>query len=656
MTESDVSVSFENPSPDTGVLTFSPGRVVTRFNVDFARVNLVAGGASGGDLLEYVTKDETPVSIVLRVRSQVVPPHAGDVSVRPDDEVIVLAAWDGSTQGRRALAISWSPADRKAGKEPALFLDGDAFALWERLREPIGQEALGAGSRRRVGPSGAHEDASREDATGTAEEGEAGEEAEFAAIAAELRFTRLRVGGLRGFATDESLTLAQPNGQPGSGLTIVVGANNAGKSTVWEAFDGIARALRTPVSFSEGRRNRAYGDAVNIELASSDGSAFRLASTAPGTSETVLKPVLAGHDQGPRDLVVVPSRRQFQAYFGRNVNLDRNWMSSAQEYSRNQQRDMFTGRLFGLHQDRSSLEVFNSLLREVVGYAVDWRIDQSDQGQYFLKFQGTDGISHTSDGLGDGMTSLLFILDSLYDSSSKSLIVIDEPELSLHPQYLKRLLGLIGRYSSNRQIVIFTHSPALVSWSFVANGAEIARVYKESGRSLIAQPAREVLLDLLKSAEGNVNNPHVLGLDANETLFLEDRVILLEGQEDVVYLPRAASSIDEPIPAPLFGWGAGGAQNIRAVMKLLETLRYRSVAALLDNNVPETASALRAEFPSYRVVEVPAEDIRTKSATRAKPAKRGLLDDHNTAVRPELADDFRNVLHELSRYFESPTT
>lgn len=469
------------------------------------------------------------------------------------------------------------------------------------------------------------------------------------ASASSVYFQRIQVGGLRGFATDERLQLAIPNGRAGSGLTIVVGSNNAGKSTVWEAFDAIARGQRQSVSFSEGRRNRAYGDLVNLELMRLDGSGYKLHSTAAGGSETEFKRVLSVSGAEPSDIVVVPSRRQFQAFFGRGYNPGRDWMSQVGEYVRNQSRDSFTGRLFALHQDAANRSIFNNLMTEVVGHPVDWTIDQSDQGQLFLKFRDPSGASHTSDGLGDGMTSLLFILDSLYDSSPESLVVIDEPELSLHPQFIRRLSMLIARYATDRQIVVFTHSPTFISWPGVDAGAEIARVYKSSGSSHIAQPSRPILEKVVRTALGNLFNPHVLGLDANEVFFLEDGVVLLEGQEDVIYLPRAVEQLGESMPGSVFGWGAGGAQNIGTVMELLQEMGFESVAAVLDNNVPDTVAELRDRFPSFKVLEIPAEDVRTKPSTPAKPEKHGLLAPGGT-VRPELVDDLRARVLELRDY------
>ena len=46
--------------------------------------------------------------------------------------------------------------------------------------------------------------------------------------------------GYRGFATKQTLNLAIPDGRQGSGLTVLVGPNGGGKSTLIECFNKIA--------------------------------------------------------------------------------------------------------------------------------------------------------------------------------------------------------------------------------------------------------------------------------------------------------------------------------------------------------------------------------------------------------------------------------
>ena len=91
--------------------------------------------------------------------------------------------------------------------------------------------------------------------------------------------------GLRGFSTNQRLELAIPNGKVGSGLTIVVGQNNAGKSTITEAFAAVAPVAGPSRRFSEGKRNKAGGNKISITLTFSSGYQRSLNSVQPGGSE-----------------------------------------------------------------------------------------------------------------------------------------------------------------------------------------------------------------------------------------------------------------------------------------------------------------------------------------------------------------------------------
>ena len=147
------------------------------------------------------------------------------------------------------------------------------------------------------------------------------------------------------------------------------------------------------------------------------------------------------------------------------------------------------------------------------------------------------GQYHTTDGLGEGIVSLLFIVDALYDSEPGQLIVIDEPELSLHPIFQRRLARLFAEYAKDRQIVYATHSPHFVDFQFVVDGAAVARVHKCDNRCVVSQLSPETAQSLGGLLKDD-HNPHILGLDAREALFREDGVIVVEGQEDVIYYSK----------------------------------------------------------------------------------------------------------------------
>lgn len=423
---------------------------------------------------------------------------------------------------------------------------------------------------------------------------------------------------------------------------MLVGANNAGKSTAVEALRAICQ--RQSPSFSQGRRNQAAGDLVCIRAVAENGNATSIKSIRPGSSETSIQNENNGIDLP--SLLILPSRRVFNPYFGRSETSRNDYMTNVGfPANRSSSLDQFTYRLFTIEKNRAS---FDAVLKRVIDPVPNWSIDQMDTGQYFLKIRkGT--ATHSSEGLGEGLVSLLYIIDALYDSKQGDTIVIDEPELSLHPALQRKLSALLTEYAATRQVIISTHSPYFASLDALPNGATVARVHvvdEESQISQLSDETAQEVFGLLK----NQNNPHILGLNAQEIFFVEDRVILVEGQEDVIFFKRVEDAIGLSLTGTFFGWGVGGAENMRRIAKLLQELGFFKVVGILDANRAELSVALSTEFPSYHFFAIPADDVRTKKASPARLAIAGLLDDQNSSIRPEYAEKTRALFSQANNY------
>ena len=71
---------------------------------------------------------------------------------------------------------------------------------------------------------------------------------------------KLSIEGFRGFGVKQTITCSLPDGEtPGKGLNVLVGGNNAGKTTVIETIRAFNAQDKSP-TFSAGRRNKATGD------------------------------------------------------------------------------------------------------------------------------------------------------------------------------------------------------------------------------------------------------------------------------------------------------------------------------------------------------------------------------------------------------------
>lgn len=438
--------------------------------------------------------------------------------------------------------------------------------------------------------------------------------------------TKLELKGLRGFASTQTLELAIPNGSFGSGFTALVGPNNGGKSTIIEALRALSSTQ--PPSFTVGKRNAKAGDRVEIVARDEAGNTRELRTVEEGGSEAKL--TVNNDPIPPGSMFVLPSRRFFEPLFPKGLQERYGYITGyGLPATRGSAIGQFATRLFQVSRNKKE---FGAVLKRVLDPVPNWTIDQSDGGQYFLKFD-MGGSFHNSDGLGEGLVSLFFIIDALYDSGPGDVIVIDEPELSLHPAFQRKLASLLLEYASSRQIVISTHSPYFIDFGAVVNGAKIARVYSKQFDSTIKMLSDESA----KRIEGflkNLNNPHILGLDAREVFFLEDRVILVEGQEDVVFYHRIAEQLGKNLHGTYFGWGVGGADNMGIIAHLLRDLGFEKVVGILDDNKQDALKKLVDAFPDYHFFSIPANDVRSKPAVAAKGAVVGVVDEAGN-VKPE---------------------
>jgi predicted ATPase len=65
------------------------------------------------------------------------------------------------------------------------------------------------------------------------------------------------------------------------------------------------------------------------------------------------------------------------------------------------------------------------------------------------------------------------------------MMVLNEPETSLHPDLLPALSRLIIKAAENTQVWVVTHSPALISGLTKNSGARVIELQKELGQTQV---------------------------------------------------------------------------------------------------------------------------------------------------------------------------
>ncbi|MES2428613.1 MAG: ATP-binding protein [Bacteroidota bacterium] len=457
-----------------------------------------------------------------------------------------------------------------------------------------------------------------------------------------MTIKELSILGFRGFSQNQHLELAIPDGKSGSGLTVLVGPNNSGKSTIIESFKYLSLRNATP-SFADSKRNKKAGDKIAISLKSETNGILSL-RTQSGSSESTYEE----NDLKKTDinLYVLPSRRAFSPFFGKNqwnreavINNSEVGTTRAGTYS------AFEYRIFDIQKNP---EKYNEVLGKVLGKVPVWTIDQSDTGQYFIKFN-YNGDYHNSDGAGEGLLSVYTIVETLFDSKEGDTIVIDEPELSLHPALQKKVLELLMEYSKDRQIIISTHSPFFIDWESLINGGKLVRVIKETDGIKI-YPIHPDAPKIVEKLTSNLNNPHILGLDAKEIFFLDDDINIVEGQEDVIFYKKIFELLKLKLNGTFYGWGIGGSGNLDHILKILQSLGFKKINCILDNDMKSLKETLEKEYPEYSFVLIPTNDVRDKEQREIK-AKEGLISSDGKTINSKYAKEVTEIVHQINKYF-----
>ena len=445
--------------------------------------------------------------------------------------------------------------------------------------------------------------------------------------------------GFRGFSEKQTLKLAVPNGKPGSGLTVLVGPNGGGKSTLVECFNKVSNGHRG-TSFSKGKRNHLAGDVVEIEVAFDNERG--ILRTNKGGSEAQWK------GPNPPKVYYLPSRRFFNPYFSMNRWDRQTYLNNPPAFqTRTNSLDSCTYRLIDLNKGDSTQ--FDTMLSRILGKPFQWTIDQEDNGSYFVKITKQLGLYHNSDGMGEGILSLMFIVDALCGTNNE-ILIIDEPELSLHPQLQCRLLIEILEKTRDSQVVISTHSPNMLSLVSVINGGTVARVYESDKGSQVCMIDEESRM-FIQSVSHNLNNPHILGTDARACFFAEDGLIITEGQEDVVLYPVIMDDLNLSYIIPFFGFGAGGASSISNIAHLLQVLGFKRIGAIFDGDKGEEYEKFQSMFSEfgYKAWIIPAEDIRDKEHYEI-PEKKGLLKKDRKTLKQEYMEELCNLFKEMDDF------
>jgi putative ATP-dependent endonuclease of OLD family len=229
-----------------------------------------------------------------------------------------------------------------------------------------------------------------------------------------------------------------------------------------------------------------------------------------------------------RNLTIAISTSDFFDYFEKYIRNDSRGISSVLEIS----NYYFAKKLRYFNDD---IEKFKNdpeiqLIRNYIiklGYA-DFIYKCQDKEKniyegYLIKPDGT--VLDFSKASSGEKEILNFLLGIFALNVKNGVIIIDEPELHLHPQWQKILLELFYDFAENRgiQFFIVTHSPNFITIESVKN---TFRIFSKEGKSIVVVP-RDV-------NEDEKDLFMLVNIFNNTKAFFADKLILVEGDIDLI--------------------------------------------------------------------------------------------------------------------------
>ena len=106
-----------------------------------------------------------------------------------------------------------------------------------------------------------------------------------------------------------------------------------------------------------------------------------------------------------------------------------------------------------------------AVIRQSAPFFADFHLEP-EHGKLLLRWKelGSD-VMFSSHQASDGMLRLFALVTLLMQPTADQpeLIILDEPELGLHPQAIELVGGLIGAASIHKQVIVATQSPSLLN-------------------------------------------------------------------------------------------------------------------------------------------------------------------------------------------------
>ncbi len=213
------------------------------------------------------------------------------------------------------------------------------------------------------------------------------------------------------------------------------------------------------------------------------------------------------------------------------------------------------------HEDANLLELTKLLL----GLGYEWNLVSTNplKNQYDIQLK-KQGSSFFVGRASSGEREILTYLFAIFALNVRNaLIVVDEPELHLHPKWQTVLLRMFKTLATatGNQFLLATHAPAFVSPESIQY---VSRVFSDEQKSRIVRLNTPDLPDA-RHLFNIVNSQN------NERIFFADRVVLVEGLSDRIFFeaviarrPASPPKVTELVDVGGKGFFAAYSQLLKA--------------------------------------------------------------------------------------------
>jgi len=362
---------------------------------------------------------------------------------------------------------------------------------------------------------------------------------------------------------------------PDLGQSIFIGKNNSGKSTIIDALSRFFRPLQNP--------DRFVDPETKIELAVDLSTKDRNALSKLGVTQLPKKIILALNGEEffvKTEDETKPLTREFSQFLlSRTVRIgalrDLDFVKMKKLFEEFQTGWPKAFKLFS--------KKFNYFFPDIKTPTKLFH-EKKDWVETTVKEHGQ---ARTIERLGLGFQHL-FILLLYYFHPRYNIILIDEPEIHLHPQMIKRLFDLFEENISEKQIFLTTHSTLFVQPEL------LSRVYrtvqdKEQGTHFHSLAGAKVDTNRLEQ-ELNADNCE---------MFFADRVLLVEGISDRIFMRSLLQTFYRNTQLDIKVIPVHGKENVDTYVELLRAFHIRYFVmldkdAFLDPNIHTIASVRKS--------------------------------------------------------------